>query len=313
MLAATLDRIADRLERLSVLDKPSDVLAGLVRRLLPEGPVADAASGTPIGHPLHPLLVTVPIGSWVAASYLDLTAGDAKAAQRLVGLGNLAALPAALTGANDWVSTSGAERRVGLCHAVLNYTALGLYTGSWLARRNGRRVKGAALAIAGAGVLTGSGWLGGHLSYALGVGVDTTAFQQLPEQWTDALRRGRGASRADAGQRGRRAGLAIRHDGRLLALADRCTHRGGPLHEGEISNGCVTCPWHRSSFRLLDGSVESGPATRPQPVLDVRVVDGRLQVRRSAEPRSLRYQPCRTLNPSVTLSLYVARASRPRR
>jgi nitrite reductase/ring-hydroxylating ferredoxin subunit/uncharacterized membrane protein len=295
LLAATLDSIADRLERSAVLDKPSDLLAGLVRRLLPEGPVADAASGTPIGHPLHPLVVAVPIGSWVAASYLDLTAGDAKAAQRLVGLGNLAALPAALTGANDWLSTSGGERRVGLSHAVLNFTALSLYTGSWLARRNGRRVKGAALAMVGAGVLTGSGWLGGHLSYALGVGVDTTAFEQLPTEWTDAC--GEAEVPAEVPTRFDVDGvpvLLVRHEGRLLALADRCTHRGGPLHEGEIRDGCVTCPWHHSSFRLSDGSVASGPATRPEPVLEVRVVDGRVQVRRAEEPRSLRTNPVGT-------------------
>jgi nitrite reductase/ring-hydroxylating ferredoxin subunit/uncharacterized membrane protein len=295
LLATTLDKVADRLERASVLDKPSDALAALFRRFVPEGPAADAASGTPIGHPLHPLLVAVPIGSWVATSYLDLTGGDAKSAQRLVGFGNLAALPAALTGANDWVSTAGAERRVGLTHALLNYTALSLYTGSWLARRKGRRARGAALAMVGAGVLTASGWLGGHLSYALAVGVDTTAFQQLPTDWTDAcaetdVRDGAPMS-ADVD------GVPVfltRHQGRLVALVDRCTHRGGPLHEGEIRDGCVTCPWHHSSFALVDGSIASGPATRPQPVLDVRVVDGRVQVRRSDEPRSLRTNPVGT-------------------
>jgi nitrite reductase/ring-hydroxylating ferredoxin subunit/uncharacterized membrane protein len=292
LLSTKLDKIAERLERASMLDKPSDVLADWVRRLVPEGPVADAASGTPLGHPLHPLLVTVPIGSWVAASYLDLTGGDAKAAQRLVGLGNLAAVPTALTGANDWLSTVEGERRVGFAHALLNYTALGLYTGSWLARRRGRRVKGAALALVGAGVLSASGWLGGHLSYALGVGVDTTAFQQLPTDWTDA---GSEAElRAEVPTAVDVAGvpvLLIRHQGALLALADRCTHRGGPLHEGEIRDGCVICPWHNSTFALADGSIAAGPATRPQPVFDVRVVDGRVQVRRSDEPRGLRTNP----------------------
>jgi nitrite reductase/ring-hydroxylating ferredoxin subunit/uncharacterized membrane protein len=292
LLSKTLDTIADRLERASALDKPSDLMAALVQRLIPEGPVADAASGTPLGHPLHPLLVTVPIGSWVAASYLDLTGGDARAAQRLVGLGNLAALPTALTGANDWLSTVEGERRVGLAHALLNYTALGLYTGSWLARRKGRRVKGAALALVGAGVLSASGWLGGHLSYALGIGVDTTAFQQFPTDWTDA-----GPEvdvQAEVPTSVDVDGvpvLLIRHEGRLLALADRCTHRGGPLHEGEIRDGCVICPWHNSTFALTDGSIAAGPATRPQPALDVRTVDGRVQVRRSDEPRGQRTNP----------------------
>ncbi len=292
MLSATLDKITDRLERTSLLDKPSDALAALLGRLLPAGRVGDVASGTPIGHPLHPVLVTVPIGSWVAATYLDLTGGDAKAAQRLVGLGNLAALPTALTGANDWLTTSAGERRVGLAHATLNYTALGLYVGSWLARRKGRRVKGAALAMAGAGAVGAAGWLGGHLSYALGVGVDTTAFQHFPGEWTDV-----GAEsdlRADVPSGVEAAGvpvLLVRHQGVLMALSDRCTHRGAPLHEGEVSDGCVTCPWHGSRFALADGSVKAGPATRPQPMAEVRVVEGRVQVRRSDEPRELRTNP----------------------
>jgi nitrite reductase/ring-hydroxylating ferredoxin subunit len=177
-------------------------------------------------------------------------------------------------------------------HAALNYAALGLYTGSWLARRRGRRLKGALLALTGAGVLSGAGWLGGHLAYALGVGVDTTAFQHFPQDWTDVCAEsdvpdGRPIVReADAVPM-----LLVRDNGRILALAARCTHRGGPLPDGTISDGCVTCPWHGSTFVLADGSIEHGPATRPQPTAEVRVVDGRLQVRRSNEPRALRTRP----------------------
>lgn len=221
----TLDKIADRLEHASVLDGPSEALAAVLRRLLPHGPVHDLASGTPIGHPAHPMLVTLPIGSWVSASYLDVTGGNAKAAQRLVGLGNLAALPAALTGANDWLTTSGAERRIGLTHAALNDIALGLYLGSWLARRNGRRATGAVLAIVGAGVLSAAGWLGGHLAYALGVGVDTTVFQHFPTEWTDAC--AEADVRTDAPTVAEVASVPVfllRREGTLLALADRCTH-----------------------------------------------------------------------------------------
>lgn len=290
-MSTTLDKLAERLERATVLDKPSDALAALLRHVLPPGPVEDAASGTAIGHPLHPLLVTVPIGSWIAATYLDLTGGSAKAAQRLVGLGNLAALPTALTGANDWLTTSGGERRVGLAHATLNYTALGLYLGSWQARRKGRRGKGAALALAGAGAVGAAGWLGGHLSYALGVGVDTTAFQQFPAEWTDACAESQVTATPTMFEVAAVPVLLVRHHGAVVALADRCTHRGAPLHEGEIADGCVVCPWHGSRFELYDGSVTSGPATRPQPTLEVREVAGRIQVRRADEPRDLRTNP----------------------
>jgi nitrite reductase/ring-hydroxylating ferredoxin subunit len=73
--------------------------------------------------------------------------------------------------------------------------------------------------------------------------------------------------------------LVVAQGEQLHALADRCSHRGGPLHEGDIAEGCVTCPWHGSVFRLVDGEIERGPATQPQPVYEARVVDGSVQVR----------------------------------
>jgi nitrite reductase/ring-hydroxylating ferredoxin subunit len=66
----------------------------------------------------------------------------------------------------------------------------------------------------------------------------------------------------------------------VSALHDVCGHMGGPLHEGAIENGCVTCPWHGSVFRLSDGSVVHGPGTAPQPVYEVRRAGGRVSVRR---------------------------------
>jgi nitrite reductase/ring-hydroxylating ferredoxin subunit len=67
--------------------------------------------------------------------------------------------------------------------------------------------------------------------------------------------------------------------GEVRALADRCAHRGGVLHEGELVDGCVECPLHGSRFRLDDGSVERGPSAYPQPAYEVRVQDGRIAVR----------------------------------
>lgn len=292
-LPKALDKLTEPIEKAAWLDAVADRLSGALGKVLPNGPVKDAASGTAIGHPLHPVLVAVPIGSWVAASYLDLVAGKSSraAAQKLVALGVLAAGPTMLTGASDWVDTTGAERRVGLAHAAMNSTALGLYASSWLARRRGRHGGGVALALAGSFVLGVGGWLGGHLAYALGVGVDTTAFQQAPTEWTDV------AAEADVSEEPSVVDahgvpvLLLRRNGRILALADRCTHRGGPLHEGAVQDGCIVCPWHGSVFRLTDGSIQRGPATRSQPVFEVRVTDGRVSVRRAAEGRSLRLNP----------------------
>jgi nitrite reductase/ring-hydroxylating ferredoxin subunit/uncharacterized membrane protein len=289
-----LEDVVERIEQSSALDGLGQRLSGVLRKAIPEGPIEDALSGTPIGHPVHPAIVAVPIGAWTSAVLFDVL-GDDVAARRLIALGCAAAVPAAASGATEWLSTEGAERRVGLVHALLNYAALTSYGMSWLARRRGERARGVTLSVVGAGLLTASGWLGGHLAYALGVGVDTTVFQQIPEDWTDA------AAEADLPAEGQLAGtevegvavLLTRRNGEVIAMLDRCTHRGGPLHEGEVHDGCVVCPWHGSSFALADGSVQGGPASRPQAVLETRVENGRLQVRR-AESRALRTNPVGT-------------------
>lgn len=165
-------QLVDNIERAKSLDGTADAIQRAGRAVLGDGSARRLLTGVPIGHPLHPALVAVPIGSWLSASLLDLTAGNRAAARRLVGFGCLAALPTAAAGAADWFETAGPERRVGLIHAGLNDLALTIYTASWLSRRRGRNVTGAVLALAGSGVLAAGGWLGGHLAYSRGVGVD---------------------------------------------------------------------------------------------------------------------------------------------
>ena len=72
--------------------------------------------------------------------------------------------------------------------------------------------------------------------------------------------------------------VIVRAGERIHALADRCSHLSGPLSEGDLDDGCLTCPWHGSKFRLADGAVVRGPATAPQPVFDTRVRSGVVQV-----------------------------------
>ncbi len=72
--------------------------------------------------------------------------------------------------------------------------------------------------------------------------------------------------------------VVLRDGDQVRVLAERCSHLSGPLSEGELSDGCLTCPWHSSVFRVSDGTVVHGPATAPQPVFGVRVADGLLQV-----------------------------------
>ncbi|WP_137122281.1 Rieske 2Fe-2S domain-containing protein [Segeticoccus rhizosphaerae] len=290
----SLEKVVRACEEATGLDAVTGPLGSVVSKVIGRGTVNDVLSGTPTGHPAHPAAVLVPVGAWLSAAALDVFGGVAgrPAAQRLVGLGCLGALPAAATGANDWMDTTGAERRVGLVHALCNLTALTLSAASWSARRRGQHRAGAALGLSGATVAMASGWLGGHLAYGLGVGVDTTAFQVVPTEWTDVC-----AETEVVQERGLLVHadgmpiLLVRSEGRIAALADRCSHRGGPLHEGSVADGCVTCPWHGSRFLLRDGSVQHGPASRPMPTFEVRVQDGRVQVRAGDEDRSLRTNP----------------------
>lgn len=290
MMNKFLDAMATRIERAAVLDVVADPVAESADTVLRPKWLTDLLSGTPIGHPVHPLLVTIPIGAWTSSLLFDAT-GQEEAADALVGIGVVSAIPTALAGLSDWRHTSGAERRVGLVHAIANNVATSAYAASWLARRTGRRKTGVALSLVGATAMSVGGWLGGHLSYALGVGVDTTAFQPSVPEWTYL------AESADV-QAGVLRGadldgvpvLLTRTGDQIVALADRCTHRGAPLHEGELVDGCVVCPWHGSVF-AADGSVVSGPATRPQPAYEVQVTDGQVYARRADEPRTLRTEP----------------------
>lgn len=289
-LSAALEHLVQRIENASVLDPAADLGQKLTSRL-PAGAAKDLLSGTAMGHPLHPALVAVPIGAFAGAAVLDATDTDPAASRRLIALGLLSALPTAVSGLSDWGDTEGAERRVGVVHALCNTVGLGLLTASWWRRRCGENDGAHGLALAGLGIIGFSGWLGGHLAYALGVGVDTTAFQTLPTDWTDACA-------ADDLNEGEPHGvmvdgtpvLLVRDRGSLRALSDRCSHRGAPLHEGTVTDGCVQCPWHGSRFDLADGSVLRGPATRPQATLEARVIDGRVQVCRQ-EQRALRVNP----------------------
>jgi nitrite reductase/ring-hydroxylating ferredoxin subunit/uncharacterized membrane protein len=285
MTATAAQEVADAITALDQLDAPARAVGKTVRDTVPAGPVKDALSGTWLGHALHPVLTDLPIGTWTSAVLLDWLGGERsrEAADRLIALGLAFALPTAVTGATEWADAEPASdevRRVGAVHAAANASAAMLFGASLSARRSGARGTGRLLALAGAGVMTASGLLGGHLSFAKGVGVDQTAFEEPPDEWTAALRDSdlpEGQSRyAEVGGVGV---LVARHGGQVYALSNRCVHRGGPLDEGELHDGCVTCPLHGSTFRLSDGQVERGPAAYPQPVWHVRVRNGVIELK----------------------------------
>lgn len=277
-----VEQVVRKVEGLEALDGPARPLAAAAGRATRARPVKNALSGTWLGHPLHPMLTDVPIGSWVAAGLLDLAGGAQadRAARYLVGFGVLAAVPTAAAGLSDWSDTYGAEQRVGLVHAAGNLAALSLQAASYLARRRGRPGAGAALSAAGLGIMAGAAYLGGHLSFTRGVGVNHTAFQDDVTDWTRvALLSELAPDKLVRVMAGGVPVLLVRRGEQVRALSATCVHAGGPLDEGELADGCVRCPWHGSIFRLADGTAVRGPAATGQPAWQVRIEGEQVQVR----------------------------------
>jgi nitrite reductase/ring-hydroxylating ferredoxin subunit/uncharacterized membrane protein len=255
--------------------------------------VLDFLNGSWLGHSLHAMLTDLTLGAWTSAVLLDgaaLLTDDARlaaGADVLLAIG-LASVPAtAAAGLADWQYTSDRDRRVGLLHALTN-AGVGTLMGASLALRRGRgsrRQRGAARLLSAAGYLglLGGAYLGGDLAYRLGVGVNRQAWTSPLEDFTPALDAAALVeNQPTAGQAGDQAVVLVKQGDQLHALADACSHMGGPLHAGSLADDCITCPWHGSRFRLADGSVRAGPATAPQPCFDTRIHDGKVEIRSPA-------------------------------
>jgi nitrite reductase/ring-hydroxylating ferredoxin subunit len=285
-LMGILDRIAD----VQTLDKVIEPARRAVNAALRPQAFKDLLHGTWLGHALHPVLVQVPVGSWVSAGVLDAVPPLRPAATVLIGTGVAAAVPAALTGAADWSEQDAGVRRLGALHAVANVAALGLYVGSLAARRNGRGTLGRVLSYSGLGIAAGSAAVGGHMSYAQSSGAShsATAARALTSDWIDLgplddLPEGRPTLRTGKGSSVAVPLAAVRRGARVDVFIGACSHLSGPLHEGRVEQvrgqECLVCPWHGSAFDLDDGSPRRGPAANPQEKLEVRMEAGRVMAR----------------------------------
>jgi nitrite reductase (NADH) small subunit len=67
-------------------------------------------------------------------------------------------------------------------------------------------------------------------------------------------------------------------EGNFYAIDDTCTHRGGPLSEGEVSGEEVTCPWHGAIYNIKTGAVLGSPAPRGVASYPVRVQGSDVEV-----------------------------------
>ncbi|MEU7882082.1 DUF2231 domain-containing protein [Microbispora bryophytorum] len=191
MAQRALDRLVNAIEGEDRLDRPghrleqglafAENLLGITR-----GRARGFLHGVWLGHPLHPVLTDLPIGSWTTALVLDLT-GQKCAARAAVGVGLAGALAAAVTGLHDWQHTHDNARRVGMVHGTLNTLAVALYGWSWWQRGRGHHLRGRLATLLGYPVIMAGGFLGGTLVHRHRIGVDQTSGQLEPRRFTPVL------------------------------------------------------------------------------------------------------------------------------
>ena len=293
------DQAIDLVTRPEWVGRAADTVGELVKQSYARAgdrglQVKSALNGVWLGHPLHPALTDIPLGAWTTAVACDaagvVTGRDdlANCASAAIAVGVAGAIASAVAGVTDWSDTDGRARRVGFVHGALNLTATGLFAASLLIRRRARGGAGGRIsALLGYAVALGAAYLGGDLVYGEQVGVNHAAGQEVPEEFTRVL------ALSELGEQqlrrvivGTTPVLLVRVGDTIRAIADICSHLGGPLSEGTLRDGSAVCPWHGSCFALDDGHVLNGPATHGQPCFESRVRDGQIELRmpRPAQP-----------------------------
>jgi nitrite reductase/ring-hydroxylating ferredoxin subunit len=157
---------------------------------------------------------------------------------------------------------------------VINLSAVGLFVVAWVLRGDAvarPEMLQLLLEVAGAGLLSVGGWMGGTLAYRNQIGVDHRYAkagkwsEEYVKKDADGVAIVARSGELEVNQMklvhvdGRRIVLARTADG-YVAFDDRCTHRGGSLAGGTMICGTVQCPWHGSQFDVSSGAVKAGPA-----------------------------------------------------
>ena len=131
------------------------------------------------GHPIHPMLVAVPIGLWIFSLVCDVldVFGVPGGSWKIVALytlagGTVGALIAAVPGFIDMLSLQPPIKRIALLHMGINLTVVALFAMNfWLRMQGAQNSTGISLSIIGIALLAVSGWLGGKMVFEDGVGV----------------------------------------------------------------------------------------------------------------------------------------------
>jgi nitrite reductase/ring-hydroxylating ferredoxin subunit/uncharacterized membrane protein len=256
------------------------------------------------GHPIHPMLVAFPAAYLFGSTCIDLWARATnrprwfRTASHLNLLGIASALAAAVPGLIDYVfavppKSSARDRATN--HALANLSALGCFALARTTRRSEDEAPGPfgiAAELAGLGLVTAGGWLGGTLVYRNQIGVDhryanagrwrvepkRLAGNTIDVGAVDDLKPGQMKLLRLDDETGERRIVLARTERGYAAFQDRCTHKGGSLADGALVDETVQCPWHGSQFDVMTGRVKGGPAKEPISTYAVEERDGRVMI-----------------------------------
>jgi nitrite reductase/ring-hydroxylating ferredoxin subunit/DMSO/TMAO reductase YedYZ heme-binding membrane subunit len=110
--------------------------------------------------------------------------------------------------------------------------------------------------------------------------VEACRVEDIPEK--------RARVRTIAGER-----VAIfKYDGVVSAVSNVCQHQNGPLGEGRIIDGCITCPWHGFQY-LPETGASPPPFTEKVPTFNVKIADGKVYVCRKPNKAGMRVEPAK--------------------
>ena len=251
-------------------------------------------------HPIHPMLVALPIGLWIGAFVFSVIGWatdrfllNAAGFYALI-LGCIGAALAAVPGVIDLfgaIPDRSSARTRGYIHGGVNTLALLLFI--YAAFRQGGAYEAPDkvtlfVELIGIACIGYSGWLGGTLVYRNQIGVDHRFANagKLKERTIDGFDR----PICNQGELGdgqamlvhighERIAIARCSEG-IFAFSDQCTHRGAQLSDGAIVGCAVQCPWHGSQFDIRNGRIIAGPAEEHLKTFNVEIKSGEVYVRR---------------------------------
>ncbi len=269
------------------------------------------------GHPLHPLIVHLPLGLWLLGTVLDVVAFSSpserwalEGAAWSLAIGTAVAVIAVVLGLNDWldIRADHPAQRAAMWHMGLTLPATLLFiidSIMHLAARQNGHVSHIMLGLSIVGYLLTlvGGYLGGLLVYDNGISVGrhrrTTG---LPHNTIHEPRKGTSETHLAPSQgisaefhpiipeaalpegltlRAEIGGtlfMLVKAEGKVYAVQDFCTHRCAPLSEGAVCGNEIRCAWHNSQFDLTSGKVTHGPAKVDLNTYDVRIRGGIIHV-----------------------------------